>query len=925
MRIRSNQVWYKRAVSALLIALVTLTGLLALRSLGITDALDRTIWEQRFAASNRPVSGDIVFVDIDARSLDELGVWPVPRSTYARLINQLTEMDVSDIVFDIDFSSVSSHAEDSIFADAIERAGNVSLAAFRQAASGSQATDKEVLNQPIDKFLDVAWPVVVMVPVEADSRIWRNLYGYELSGNQEVSAAAYLGEYSGNALGSFWLDYSIAIDQIPTVSMIDVLNGNVPITQLFGKKVIIGASAQELRDLFPTPVFGMLPGAVIQALGAETLLQDRALQIQGEVLAVVAVFCIFFLFMLSKAEGLGIKIAILLLASISLEVASYMILQERPIMISTASAQFLLFLTAIIIVFRELGLQKLLSQIYQIRQRNSIRMLGQVFDDSFDAIVVLDRKGNVTASSQVARSLFGLKDVAGEEGGKALPEELVEEAVAVLSLPIGIRPVPKQMSLIDEDGNHRIIEYVVTRSEKAIEGRTTGKTQETEALACLTCRDITEQQEATERLSYLAKYDPVTGLVNRNGFEEVVAQRVSEMRASGDQFCMVQVAISNLDQIIASLGYSYGDMLRSAIAQRLQRHFGQSYAWGALTADVFAGAFPERENSAFYGGVVQEIREVFSQDYMIEGSRIAVQLNAGYIVDDGTFEVDDFLKKSGNALARARRNERVEVVTFQPKMNEELHRRRELEMELFKSISRDELRMFYQPLVDLQTRNIIGVEALLRWRHGELGEISPAEFVPISEENGFIVELGTWVLNRAMREAASWGSSIRLAINVSALQFSRGDIVSTIHDALHTSGFPAQRLDLEITESLFIDETIDLRSSMEELRDMGCRFSLDDFGTGYSSLGYIPNYPFSKIKLDRMFITNVSENKKDVALIEAVLHMADAFGMETVMEGVETEEQARTLTNLGCRIGQGYLFAKPMSASDLNLMIKECA
>lgn len=925
MRPRPNLKFFKRVAFALFGVIAMLVALQAFQTAGITEAIDRLIWEQRFAASERPVSENLVFVDIDARSLDELGVWPIPRSTYARLVDNLAEMDVSDIVFDIDFSSVSDHAQDQMFSEAIERAGNVSLAAFRQSATGSGSTGEEVLNQPIDLFLDVAWPVIVMVPVETDSRIWRILYGYDLNGSQEVSASAYLGEYTGNPAGSFWLDYSIAIDQIPRVSFVDVLNGNVPVTQMFGKKVIIGASALELRDLFPVPVFGMLPGAVIQALGAETLLQNRALQVRGALPSVIAVFFLLLLFMLTRTEGLGIKITIIALAAVSLEIAGFLILQERPILVSTAGAQILLIFSAGFVIFRELGLQKLLSQIYQIRQRNSTRMLGQVFDDSFDAIVILDRTGVVTASSQVARTLFGLQKGAGENGRDVLPAELVESAIGALSFPTGLRPISKQLRLTGERGDDRIIEYVVTRSEKAVEGGKKGKAQATEALACLTCRDITEQQEATERLSYLAKFDPVTGLLNRNGFEEAVANRVAELRGSGDRFCMVQLAVSNLDQIIASLGYSYGDMLRSAIAQRLQRHFGQDYIWSALTADVFAAVFPGTDDMEFDGGVISGIREVVGQDYMIKGSRISVQLNFGFIVDDGVIEVDDFLKKSGNALARARRNERVEIVTYQPAMNAELERRRRLEMELFKSISRDELRMLYQPLIDLRTRNVIGVEALLRWRNGELGEISPAEFIPISEENGFIVELGTWVLNRAMREAAAWDSSIRLAVNVSALQFSRGDIVSTVKDALNTSDFPAQRLDLEITESLFIDETIDLRSSMEKLRDVGCRFSLDDFGTGYSSLGYLPNYPFSKIKLDRMFITNVSKNKKDVALIEAVLHMAKAFDMESVMEGVETEEQAQALTNLGCRIGQGYLFGKPMSANDLLLMLRKSA
>jgi hypothetical protein len=269
----------------------------------------------------------------------------------------------------------------------MERAGNVSLAAFRQAATGAEDESEEILNQPIEEFLKFAWPVVVMVPVEADSRIWRNIYGFELNGVEELSAASYLGGHTGATSGAFWLDYSIAIDQMPRVSMIDVLEGDVANTTLFGKKVIIGASAQELRDLFPTPVYGILPGAMIQALGAETLMQDRALIIRGAMPAVLSVLLLFVLLATTKRTGLSTKLAVLVGFMVLLELAGYFALQERPVLISTASAQVLLVACAIVIIFQELGLRKLISQLYQISQRNTVRMLGQVFDDSFDAIV----------------------------------------------------------------------------------------------------------------------------------------------------------------------------------------------------------------------------------------------------------------------------------------------------------------------------------------------------------------------------------------------------------------------------------------------------------------------------------------------------------------------------------------------------------
>lgn len=908
-------------VNAILIALTMAVFLGLFQITSVTDGLDRVLWEERFNASYRPVSEEIVVVDIDARSLDKLGVWPLPRKSYADLIDKLVAAGTVDIVFDIDFSASSNPYDDLLFAQALERAGTVSLAAFRQAATQDQNGDGEILNLPSDQFLDFAWPVVVMVPVEPDSRIWRSLYGYPLDGTDELSAAAYLAGYSGEPRGAFWMDYSIAIDELQTVSLIDVLEGDVSPDIFKDRKVIVGASAQELRDLFPVPVHDILPGSVIQVLGAETLLQDRSLKIAGKWPAVLAVFCIYLMFMMTRVEGLTVKFVILGLSALALEAAAYIILQRTPILVATASAQLFLAMAALVIIFRELGFHKLISHLSQIRERNSERMLGQVFDDSFDAILVIDRNGKINAASQTARSLFGAEKMIGVAARDVLPPELVLEAINALASATDVRPVPKTLTLESGHAERQFIEYVVTRSERTLTDQKRLEEGEQQALACLTCRDVTEEREATERLAYLARYDAVTGLLNRNGFEYFVGEMLTEAREDGRQLCVVQFSLSNLDQIIASLGFSYGDRVRQAIAARLKSHLGQDAVWSNLTASVFAGAVSVIRNVDQEKVFIDDVEHVIAEDYMVDGARISVRLDFGYILDTGAYDVDQLLKKSGNALARARRNDRVSVLPFHPDMDEALERRRLLETELFKAIVRDELRMVYQPIVSLEDSSVIGAEALLRWTHREIGEISPGEFIPVAEENGYIVELGAWVLNRAMKEAVSWSKPIRLAANMSALQFSRGDIVATVQEALERSGFPAERLDIEITESLFIDDSIDLKGTMERLKAIGCRFSLDDFGTGYASLGYIPKYPFSKLKVDRIFVMDVVDNKQDQMLIKSVLQMAHAFDMDVVFEGIETIEHKETLEAIGCKIGQGYLYGRPMSAADLALLV----
>ncbi len=912
----------KRIASAVLIVVGVIAAVAVLRTVALTTAFDRFLWEFRFHTIERPVSGDIVVVDIDARSLNELGVWPLPRRLYADLTDHLAEAGARDIVFDIDFSSTSNPEDDTLFAAAIERAGNVSLATFLQAASAEQDAG-QVVNQPIEQFLNVAWPVVVMVPMETDSRIWRNLYGFEINGNSEISAAALLGEYTGDAAGSFGIDYSISLEQMERVSLVDVLNKSAAPGLFLDKKVIVGASAQELRDLFPVPVYDVLPGSIIQALGAETLLQNRAMEVRGEGIAVLWALLVFFALLLTKIEGWALKISILALCAIMFEIGAIAIQKSAPVLVPTASSHLILLLAAASIVLRELGFHKLLSHIANVRRRNSERMLGLVFDDSFDAIVVVQNDGRVSAASQMARSLFQSDALVGKPARNVLPLELVEEALSVLADPGNRQPVAKILDMRLDDGRRRFIEYVVTRSERTIAKSKKLRDMETEAVACLTCRDVTEEKESAERLAYLARFDPSTGLFNRNGFEEEVAATLKLARGTGQEVCLVQFAIANFDQIVASLGFSYGDQLRETVAMRLKSHLSARATWAAITADVFAGVFrcePDQDLA-----LIESLQEVIGEDYKIEGARISVQLKFGYIVTSGDMTPEHLLKKSGNALAKVRRNNRSPVLRFLPEMDAALQRRRQLETELFKAIVRDELHMVYQPLTNLADRSIFGVEALLRWDHRELGPISPAEFVPIAEENGYIVELGAWALNRGMKEALTWSSHLRLSINVSAIQFSRGNLVATVGEALQRTGFPSDRLDLEITESLFIDETLDLKFAMEEMRAFGCSFSLDDFGTGYSSLGYLPKYPFSKIKLDKTFVRQSIASKQDISVIEAVLHMAKGYGMSVIVEGIETGEQAERLRELGCKYGQGYLFGRPMSSANLQSTLLNAA
>jgi EAL domain-containing protein (putative c-di-GMP-specific phosphodiesterase class I) len=280
-------------------------------------------------------------------------------------------------------------------------------------------------------------------------------------------------------------------------------------------------------------------------------------------------------------------------------------------------------------------------------------------------------------------------------------------------------------------------------------------------------------------------------------------------------------------------------------------------------------------------------------------------------------DVAAVMKNADAALDRAKREGGNASHFFSSAMDVELQRRHRLEVELWDALARGEFEAFYQPQFDLRSNTWVGVEALLRWRHPERGYVSPAEFIPVAEEIGLMEALGTFVLHAACAEVARWPGAIKLAVNVSPVQFTRGNLAEEVARALAESGLPPERLELEITESLFLEENGPLRATMDEILARGVSFALDDFGTGYSSLSYLRKFPIGKIKIDRSFVTGLPHDREAVSIIQAVVGLAGDLGIRTNAEGLETPEQIAVLSRLGCMEGQGFAYGKPQAGPDL--------
>jgi diguanylate cyclase (GGDEF)-like protein len=432
-----------------------------------------------------------------------------------------------------------------------------------------------------------------------------------------------------------------------------------------------------------------------------------------------------------------------------------------------------------------------------------------------------------------------------------------------------------------------------------------------------TFTDVTKRRRAETRIARLASEDPLTGLPNRRVFRSTIEKLSgSEAGQSGGaaeagEFAVLFLDLDRFKVINDTLGHRVGDMLLVEVAQRLRRSLQQpGEVLARLGGDEFAIVLPSFESRAALGAFAGSIVELVGQPYEIDGHRIRSTVSAGIALGprDGR-NADDLLMAADLALYAVKNGGRGTYCFYEPTMNEEVKGRRQIEMELREAIDKNDLYLEYQPVVDLRRNAIASFEALARWRHPTMGEISPAVFIPIAEDSGLILPLGEWALREACRQAVKWPDHLKIAVNLSPIQFSLPNIVETIERILTETGLEPDRLVLEMTERLFIADIEKTLAVLHRLKAIGVGIVMDDFGTGYSSLSSLRSFPFDKIKIDRAFVSDLGENSQNGVIVQAVIIIARALGMTTVAEGVETAGQQTLLTVLGCDEAQGYFYS----------------
>ncbi|MBS0242216.1 MAG: EAL domain-containing protein [Proteobacteria bacterium] len=535
--------------------------------------------------------------------------------------------------------------------------------------------------------------------------------------------------------------------------------------------------------------------------------------------------------------------------------------------------------------------------------------LDAAINNMTHGLVMFDADGRVVVCNGSYRQMFGLTDVpAGTPGGTLI------EAIKLLLADghadfrccyrADAEPARQVNEISLRDGRQLAASFSQMANGGWIE----------------VYHDITDQKQAAEKIEFLARHDPLTALPNRHVFNEIISHQCKRA-LRGAQTAVLCLDLDHFKMVNDTLGHPIGDRLLRKVAHRLANCVRPVDTIARLGGDEFAIIQVDAHQPHGAAALAQRLVAEISRPYDIDGHKIVIGTSIGIALspDDGV-EADVLVRNADMALYRAKAEGRGAYRYFEAGMDRAIQARRKMELELRAALKTGQFELHYQPLFELGLEAVSACEALIRWNHPD-GRVPPDQFIPLAEEIGLMAEIGDWVLKEACKTAATWPNDIGVAVNISAVQFKSPSLVDIVKSALQESGLEPSRLELEITETILLQDTTRTLSILHELRSLGVRIAMDDFGTGYSSLSYLRKFPFDKLKIDRSFVSDLCKGTDAAAIVKAVANLACSLGIRTTAEGVETAEQLATLRQLNCTEIQGYLISRPLPTDEIHELI----
>lgn len=506
---------------------------------------------------------------------------------------------------------------------------------------------------------------------------------------------------------------------------------------------------------------------------------------------------------------------------------------------------------------------------------------------------------------------------------KSQSEDVVE-SLALGANDYVTKPVDFEVALArinTQLARKRIADAAEVEKQK-LESRSLALDEKLEDASARLAEETRKRSVSEERLHFLAFHDSLTGLLNRQGFRDALGHMLEEMPGTSAEPVLMFIDLDGFKAVNDCFGHKIGDGLLRAVAERLASMLPAGTPVARLGGDEFAAVMDNRVTDE--GPSASAIVDALCAPYTVGGNPIRVGASCG-LAHASAFQddLDGLINAADLAMYHAKARGTGCVVSFLPQMLEQQRQRHQVESDLRRAVANMEFEVHYQPILDVVTREIKAFEALLRWPNEKHGMISPETFIPLAEETGLIAQIGAWVLRQACEEAKRWPDHISISVNLSPIQFESPSLLPTIVNTLAATGLPANRLELEITESALLGTEGKNVRILEAIRELGVRVSLDDFGTGYSSLAYLQKFRFDKIKIDKRFIQGLQDNQSDTAIVRSINMLGLHIGVGTTAEGIETEDQLASVVSEGCKQGQGFLFSRPLSAKEARAFIEE--
>lgn len=898
----------------------------ALHNSGALDFLEARLSDLRFSVITSEPTDELVVVAIDPPSLVSLDVWPWPRRYHAEVLNRLIDAGARQVAFDVDFSATTNPENDLAFEQAAARAGDrLILAIFKQYVPTEEGMAL-MTSRPVERFSRLARLASINVVPDGDGTVRHMPIAAYSNGHLVTSLAATLhGEPSEPGRDEL-IDFGIEISGIPLVSYADVLAGRADPDIFRGKSVLIGATAAQLHDQIPVPRYVSISGALLHALAYQSLENGRVLKSQR--LPITMMFGALFILLFGDKMHLwswrqcltAVAVGPSALFGVSLITQAFM-----PWSIEVAPSMILIAVILSAATMDQVYAQRIALLFQGRRAAQSRSIMDSVVENSFDGIATFDPNGALKSANNAFLDMFGLGFEAAQgshldsfvkngPGGGAGPGGIGDSTGGQESEaeahPFGqAEGIGKRA-----DGSEFPIDFSISR---AIAEDYSG--------IVITVRDTTERVRRQQELEYQAQHDSLTGMPNRVLLDRRLEQAVESCRHSGGQFALLVLDLDRFKEINDTLGHKIGDIVLVEVAARLAEPLSESHTIARLGGDEFAIVLPNVPDRDYARHVTQKLVESLLRPVKVSGLDLEVGVSIGIaIFPDHAQEANKLFQCADIAMYQAKQS--LSSAEFYDEVADR-NSLRHLTMsgELRMAIERDELKMAYQPQIDLASRRVTGLEALMRWTHYEMGPIPPDEFVTQAERTGLIQSLTFWSIETALLDLAKIRASndeIDIAINLSARMLHDQTLFNFIQHQLARWNLPASAVTLEITESALMANPETAMDLLRQMSAMGLQFSIDDFGTGYSSLAYLKRLSVHELKIDKSFVLNMIEDSADAAIVRSTVDLAHHLGLRVVAEGIESEGHIDLLRALDCDIGQGFHIAKPMNMQDLSAWLE---